>query len=317
MTPQDAENLLFRYAAGQCTEHEENLVNYWFNKVVKETDYTDTFSMDANAMSDDWDRLIVERRKRILGHRHRIRNIGRSVAAAVVAAAITTGVLLYYKPFTRANNTAVAVTLDTTIIHHDKDFRTTLPDGTVVYLNGASSLRYAKGLEEKRREVFLEGEAYFEVSLDQDRPFIVNSRAQKVQVLGTHFNVSSYDGEPIKTTLLEGAVKVTTTGNQNQEVILKPGYQAIIATGGVEVKPVDPNGAISWKEAFVFNQTPLKNALKQLGRWYNVGVDSSQMSAVTLDAVYGKDATLPDLLKEIVQSTGVKLKLNKNVITVE
>jgi hypothetical protein len=67
MTPQDAENLLFRYATQQCTEHEENLVNSWFNKVVKETDYVDTFLMDANAMSDDWDRIIVERRKRILG----------------------------------------------------------------------------------------------------------------------------------------------------------------------------------------------------------------------------------------------------------
>ncbi|WP_343670533.1 FecR domain-containing protein [Chitinophaga sp.] len=317
MTPQDAENLLFRYAAQQCTEQEEELVNAWFNKVVKETDYAEPFSMNVHAMSDDWERLIAERGKQMPVHRHKTRIIGRSVAAAVAAAAIAVGVLLYYKPPTKVNNAAIAATMDTTISHRDNDFKLTLPDNTVVYLNGASSLRYARSFAGKQREVFLEGEAYFEVSPDKKRPFIVHSRGQKVQVLGTHFNISSYDGEPVSTTLLEGAVKITTTGSHSQEVLLKPGFQATLGPKGFEVKEVDPGSATSWKEAFVFNQTPLKNVLKQLGRWYKVDIDSSRVTAVTLDAVYGKYETLPNLLKEITQSTGVKLVLNNNVITVE
>jgi len=317
MTPREAENLLLRYAAQQCTEHEENQVNSWFNKVVRETKYPDTISMNVNAMSDDWDRLIAKRRKQVSSRMHKTLNIGRYVAAAVAAGTIAIGVLLYYKPSRELHHAAIATTLDTTVSHRNKDFSTTLPDGTLVYLNGASSVRYAKGLKGPERKVFLEGEAYFEVRPDRDRPFIVCSREQEVRVVGTHFNVSSYDGESIKTTLLEGAIELTTTRNKKQKVLLRPGFQATLGTEGFEVKEVDPDSAISWKAAFVFNQTPLKNVLKELGRWYNVGVDSSQIATGTLDAVYDKNATLQELLNEITQSTGVKLVLQKNVITID
>lgn len=319
MTPQEAENLLARYVAQQCTQDEENLVNAWFNKVVRETDYTEPILMKANAMSEDWERIVAERRKWIPAKPHTTRNTARSVAVAatVAAIAIAIGGLFYYKPFTKVKDVNIAAVQDTTISHRNKDFKTVLPDGTVVYLNGASSVRYAKGLKGKERRVILEGEAYFEVNPDKTRPFIVSSREQQVQVLGTHFNISSYDGEPIKTTLLEGAVKLINTQNKNQDVLLKPGYQATLSTAGFDVKKVDPNIAISWRNDFVFNQTPLRNALKELGRWYDVAVDSSQVASVTLDAVYSKDEPLPKLLKEITLSTDVKLVLKNNVITVE
>lgn len=317
MTPQEAQNLLDRYVAHKCTEQEENLVNSWYNKIVRETDYPDNFSMNPHAMSDDWNRLTAAMQKAASGPRHKIYHIGRAIAAAVAAAAMITGALIYNKPSGKETRIALSATLlDTTINHRDKDFRTTLPDGTIVYLNGASSLRYAKGLKGKQREVFLEGEAYFEVSPDKDRPFIVNSREQKVQVLGTHFNVSSYGGEPVKTTLLEGAVKLISTGNKDKEVILKPGDQATLGIEGFEVKKVDTDSAIAWKEIFVFDQTPLKNVLKQLGRWYHVDVDSSKIPAVNVDAIYGKNTTLPTLIQEITQSTGVKLIVDNNIITV-
>lgn len=319
MTPQEAENLLARYVAQQCTQDEENLVNAWFNKVVRETDYTEPILMKANAMSEDWERIVAERRKWIPAQPHTTRNTVRSVAVAatVAAIAIAIGGFFYYTPFTKVKDANIAAIQDTTISHRNQDFKTVLPDGTVVYLNGASSVRYAKGLKGKERRVVLEGEAYFEVKPDKNRPFIVSSREQQVQVLGTHFNISSYDGEPIKTTLLEGAVKLINTQNKNQDVLLKPGYQATLSNAGFDVKKVDPNTAISWRNDFVFNQTPLRNALKELGRWYDVTVDSSQVASVTLDAVYSKDEPLPKLLKEITLSTDVKLVLKNNVITVE
>lgn len=321
MTPQEAENLLDRYVAQQCTQDEENLVNSWLNKVLEERKFPENVSMDFTAKAVDWEKLIAERRRRIPEHTHKIRRFRPAVAAAVAIAAIATGVvaMVYYQPFTKVNDVNIAVVNDdTTIIHQKKDFKTVLPDGTIVYLNGASKLRYPKGLADQERNVFLEGEAYFEVRPDKNRPFIVSCNGQKLQVIGTHFNVRSYNGEDVVTTLVEGAVKVINTRNKSQEIRLQPGDQSVLNDKGFEVKQVNPNSVISWKNEFVFNETPLKTALKELARWYDVNIDSSRMENLpTLDAVYGKDEPLPKLLKEISRSTKVNVVLRNNVITVE
>lgn len=319
MTPQEAENLITRYLAHQCTQDEENLVNAWLNKVIRETDYVEPVQLNVNAMSDDWDRIMAERRKWISAHQHKGRKVVRSVAVAAAVAIIVMamGGLFFYNPFSRMKDVNIAAIQDTTVSHQKQNFKTVLPDGTVVYLNGASSITYAKELKGKERSVTLNGEAYFEVSPDKARPFIVCCREQRVQVLGTHFNINSYDGEPVKTTLLEGAVRLTNTRYESQDVLLRPGYQAILDTRGFAVKKVNADSAIIWRSDFVFKQTPLRNALKALGRWYHVTVDSSRVTTTTLEAVYSKKEPLPKLLNEISQSTNVKLVLKNNVITVE
>ncbi|WP_440134072.1 FecR family protein [Chitinophaga sancti] len=321
MTPQEAENLLARYVAQQCTQDEENLVNSWLNKVLEERKFPESFSMDMTTKSEDWEKLIAEKNRRMPVYEPRTRSIIRPAAVATAIAAVAIGIvaLVYYQPFTKVRDVNMAAAnKDTTITHQKKDFKTVLPDGSIVYLNGASKLRYPKGLTDKERNVFLEGEAYFEVRADRNRPFIVSCSGQQLQVIGTHFNVRSYNGEDVVTTLVEGAVKVTNTRNKNQEIRLQPGDQSTLNAAGFEVKQVDPNSVISWKNEFVFNETPLKTALKELARWYDVGVDSSRMENVpTLDAVYGKEEPLPKLLKEISRSTKVNVLLRNNVITVE
>jgi ferric-dicitrate binding protein FerR (iron transport regulator) len=316
MTPQEAENLLARYVAQQCTQDEENLVNSWFNKVVRETDYTVPILMNGNAMSEDWERIVAERRKWIPAHKNRTRNVVRAVSVAATVA-IVIGGLFCYNLFTKVKEVDIAAIQDTTISHQNGYFKTVMPDGTVVYLNIESKISYPKGLKGKERRVVLEGEAEFIVSPDKARPFIVNCGEQEVHVLGTHFNIRSNKGEPIRTTLLEGAVKLTNTRNKQQDVLLKPGFQATLSTAGFDVKKVDPKSAISWRSDFVFNQTPLRDALKEMARWYDVGVDSSRITSIPLEAVYSKDEPLPSLLKEIAQSTNLKLVLKNNVITVE
>ena len=147
-----------------------------------------------------------------------------------------------------------------------------LPDGTLVWLNAASSLSYAtKPNERGERKVKLEGEGYFEVAKDKDHPFVVQTRGQEVEVLGTHFNISSYaDDEVEKTTLVEGSIRLSSGGRAR---LLKPGQQANIKGAGISVEDVDTDQAIAWKnKEFMFQSESIEGVMKAVERWYNVEV---------------------------------------------
>lgn len=148
-------------------------------------------------------------------------------------------------------------------------YQLNLPDGTKVWLNAASSLKYPVNFSSKaERSVELTGEAYFEVAKDKSHPFVVKSAGQKVKVLGTHFNVNAYSDEyNVRTTLLEGSVKV------NDDVVLAPGEQSVFMAGQLMVKTVNASDAIDWKNGeFVFNNEPLTDILRKVSRWYNVNI---------------------------------------------
>ncbi|MCF3110640.1 FecR domain-containing protein [Niabella sp. CC-SYL272] len=153
-------------------------------------------------------------------------------------------------------------------------YQLTLPDGSKVWLNAASQLTYKISKIAPERLVELQGEAYFEVAKDARRPFKVRSGNQVVEVLGTHFNVSSYDDDPsIKTTLAEGSVKIVETDGRSN-VTLEPGQQATLDhKNRLSVARVDVSDAIAWKNGkFSFNQTDIHAVARQLSRWYNVEV---------------------------------------------
>ncbi len=148
-----------------------------------------------------------------------------------------------------------------------------LSDGTQVWLNAASSLRFPVTFTGNDRVVELEGEGYFEVAKDAARPFSVRTNRADVQVLGTHFNVCSYAGEDWKTTLLEGQVAVKQHAAQ---ALLKPGNQAILFSQNEKLNMVpeaDVNEAIAWKEGyFLFNDATVPAIMQQVSRWYDVDI---------------------------------------------
>lgn len=176
------------------------------------------------------------------------------------------------------NNRAGILLTNTISTPRGGQYQVNLPDGTKVWLNAASILKFPLNfLKLKERRVELQGEAYFEVKKDARKPFIVESERQVLQVLGTHFNVNSYrDDRDTKTTLLEGAVKVSPlNGPSATSAILKPGQQAQIssASGAVKVLNVDASAEIAWKNGlFFFENEPIENIMKQISRWYNVEV---------------------------------------------
>lgn len=147
-------------------------------------------------------------------------------------------------------------------------YKVILPDGTNVWLNAASSLRFPNRFIDGRRYVQLTGEAYFEVAKDRVHPFIVSSWRQQIEVLGTHFNVSTYPEEKTATTtLIEGSITINN-------VLLKPNQEAVrMGKGGLIISNVEASDAMAWKDGkFRFNNTDLDVVLRQLGRWYDVDI---------------------------------------------
>jgi transmembrane sensor len=150
-------------------------------------------------------------------------------------------------------------------------YQLVLGDGTKVWLNAASTLKYPVTFSGTKREIELSGEAYFEVAHDQHKPFRVISNGQTVEVLGTHFNVNAYpDEKAIKTTLLEGSVKVLAGEMSSQ---IKAGEQVQFKNGHLAVAQADIEEAIAWKKGFFyFKDDDIQTVMRQLSRWYDVAV---------------------------------------------
>ncbi|MEP6949433.1 MAG: FecR family protein, partial [Ginsengibacter sp.] len=152
-------------------------------------------------------------------------------------------------------------------------YQVVLPDGSKVWLNSASSLHFPTAFEGNLRIVELTGEAYFEVTKNKERPFLVKVGDMEVKVLGTHFNINAYPDENIiKTSLLEGRVKITkgkATG------LLQPGKQALLSNGESKMKIIDANmdEVVAWKNGlFQFDGADITTIMQEIGRWYNVEI---------------------------------------------
>lgn len=153
-------------------------------------------------------------------------------------------------------------------------YQVNLPDGTKVWLNAASSIKFPTTFAQlSQRKVELEGEAYFEVAKNKKVPFVVSTSGQQVQVLGTHFNISSYADEgELKTTLLEGSVKVIAANT----IVLKPGQQSNLkrnGSGDLKVSTANIAQVMAWKNGFFhFEKENLHEVMRQLSRWYDIEV---------------------------------------------
>lgn len=199
-------------------------------------------------------------------------------------------------------------------------YQLVLADGTKVWLNAASSLRFPTAFVGKERKVELTGEGYFEVTHDAAKPFIVTKGQTEVTVLGTHFNINAYEDEPsLKVTLAEGRVMVEK-GSRSQ--LLLPGQQAIVSDQNASIdinKDIDVDHAISWKNGlFDFDDDPLPVVMRQLARWYDA--DVSYSGAVPEGHYTGairRQANLSEVLKMLELAGGVHFSIQGRQIIVE
>lgn len=199
-----------------------------------------------------------------------------------------------------------------------RQFKLVLADGTTVWLNAASSIYFPTSFPGEERTVTVTGEVYFEVAHNARQPFIVKVKGEEIRVLGTHFNVNAYSNEEaIKTTLLEGSVKVQDSNGQS--LMIKPGQQAIgTGNGHLTVNDaVDIDGVMAWKNGlFNFNNADIKEIMKQAARWYDVEVVyEGDISNGRYIGKVARNTNLGEMMK-ILELNGVKYRIEGRKIII-
>ncbi|MEO8713176.1 MAG: FecR domain-containing protein, partial [Parafilimonas sp.] len=196
-------------------------------------------------------------------------------------------------------------------------YQLTLPDGSLVWLNAASSIRYPTAFTGTQRNVEITGEAYFEVAKNPSKPFIVTANGMQVEVLGTHFNINAYaDETSIKTTLLEGTVQIKKGVLQT---VLKPGQQAQLnESAGLKIlNNINVDDVVAWKNGFIsFKSADLKTIMRQVSRWYDVDVVyEGNIVQRNFTGEISRSANLSELLK-ILQASNIQFEMKEKKLIV-
>lgn len=207
-------------------------------------------------------------------------------------------------------------------------YQITLSDGTHVWLNAGTSLKFPARFTGKERKVELNGEAYFEVAKTSQKtraPFIVSSKGQQVEVLGTHFNIKSYEEEPhSRTTLLEGSVRISALINNSIRAespvrLLRPNQEARLKEGEFVVKEVNAEEAIAWKNGyFDFNEEKLGSIMNKIGRWYNVTViyEAPELKEMVFTGNISRSEKISEVLRKLALTKVLRFRVEDKKVTV-
>lgn len=217
-----------------------------------------------------------------------------------------------------ANAPADEHSLNTINIPRGGQYTVTLSDGTKVWLNSESSLTYPVAFGGAERKVILKGEAYFEVSKNEQKPFIAQTDHAEVYVLGTHFNINAYkDEKNVKVTLLEGSVRLSAGPDK---ALLTPGEQGIVelSHAGIERKKVNVNQVMAWKAGyFIFRNNTIQDIMRQIERWYDVEVVyEGDIPKGTFGGTYSRNKDIHELLKGLELTGLVHFKIEGRRIIV-
>ncbi|PZP46241.1 MAG: hypothetical protein DI598_12400 [Pseudopedobacter saltans] len=197
-------------------------------------------------------------------------------------------------------------------------YRVILEDGTKVWINAASEFRFPVSFVQDKREVFLKGEAYFEVAKNAEKPFIVHVNGSSIKVLGTHFNVMAYEEEKkIRTTLAEGSIMLNHEGKDS--VVLRPGFQADIVSSSenIKVAKADLAETLAWtKGLFLFKSTDINSIMRQVSRWYDLQVVSEgDLSDVKFSGSLKRQENIADLLDILATDGRIRFRTKGHTIT--
>ena len=212
------------------------------------------------------------------------------------------------------------VEYNTLVVPRGCEFNLVLADGSRVWLNSETELRYPVNFTAEKRRVFLKGEAYFEVAKNAQIPFVVTTSAGiDVKVLGTKFNVASYENdEQVTTTLAEGSVEV---GDEKGSVRLKPEEQALFCKGdrSLRVQKVDVGMYLAWKDGkFIFEEQSLEQIMKQLQRWYEMSVfyTNEEVKQYTFSGDLKKYDDFDKIIRMLEEVSGIKISIKENCVVI-
>ena len=192
-----------------------------------------------------------------------------------------------------------------------------LADGTIVWLNSDSHIRYPVTFSGNTRQVELEGEAYFEVAKDVEKPFIVRMNEYNVRVTGTQFNVRNYSNESLATTLVEGGVQIERKGKVDR---LRPGQQAVLENNEIRIRVVNVEEQVAWRHgAFGFTQCRLENIMEEIARWYDVDVFymNQQVKDYHFSAWFKRSSSINEVINILEKTKKISLDLKGRILTVK
>lgn len=200
------------------------------------------------------------------------------------------------------------------------EYHFTLADGTRVWVNSASEVRFPNCFSGGKREIYVKGEVYLEVARDEKHPFVVHAGENEVRVLGTSFNLTAYpDEQEVITTLVEGSVEFW---NDQSSIRLKPGEQSVLdlVTNKLEKQKVDVSIYTSWVSGtYEYERMPLSDITRQLSRWYDVQFvyESTEFSNHPFTGVVKRDQSLEEVLSIIEKTTNIKFKISGRTIIIK
>lgn len=216
---------------------------------------------------------------------------------------------------------AEKVVYNTVKIPKGGEYQMTLADGTKVWLNSDSEMKFPVQFKGNKREIFLKGEAYFKVAHNKKKPFVARLAKGSIKVLGTEFNINAYDDEEeMVTTLVNGSVQFSSSNNKHDK-ILKPNQQVVYNSikNELSLKEVDTKPFTAWKDGkFYFKSMELEKIMRQLERWYNFNVfyNNEELKTYKFRGVILKDMTLNEALKIIEETTNIRFKLKGKTVTI-
>jgi outer membrane lipoprotein-sorting protein len=226
------------------------------------------------------------------------------------------GRIIYETPANKAVDSSSIY--NTITIPKGGQFQVVLSDGSKVWLNSASSITFPTAFSKTERRVTITGEVYFEIAKNKHLPFRVVAGKQTVEVLGTHFNINAYaDENTIKTTLIEGSVKVSADA---QSAILKPNQQSSVLNRGtdkISISTVDTDDVLAWKNGnFQFEKAEIPLIMREASRWYDVDIKyEGEMPKRRFTGSISRNVNLSELLK-MLKYTGINFKIEGKTIIV-
>ncbi len=220
---------------------------------------------------------------------------------------------LIYEVSAVENNNGTSKGYNTISTPAGGEYQVKLSDGTLVWLNAKSSIKFPTIFSENERHVEITGEVYFDVSHNLNKPFVVETDGQKVRVLGTQFNINAYSKvKGIKTTLVEGSVLVQSD-LKNLSKILKPGEESILDQNhsNLSVRKVDLESALAWKNGyFIFQDADLEEIMEQIARWYDADIEYATANRnIQFGGAISKYRKLPEVLSLLEMTEKVKFKI--------
>jgi len=313
--------LVRKLFSGRISEKELKDLNNWYDsKLTEEEIFIDTYESREqlkNRMLTKLENEIQIEENRNTISLIRFRQIGGMIAsiAAMVLIAITIFINLRNQESDDSNVSNNTIQYLERTNPNGQKSKIILTDGTTVWLNAASKIRFPEKFNLTERKVFLEGEAYFDVAPDEKSPFVIQTKTTTATVLGTSFNIKSYEKEPVQVTVALGRVKVNAGNGSSatEELVLGKNEQITIVpeSGEFVKKSVDIDSFLSWKEDVIrFDNTKLSEVVKTLERWYDkkITIANEQLNDCVLIAEY-KNEKLYNVLQSLKYSLGIEFEV--------